>query len=207
MKNISVLIFRLAICLGLVWPNLSTATLLTYTFTGVVTEVNSELSGEFSVGESVLYRTTIPANAADINPDPNISTYETGLVDVLIGDYSATKNGTTLNIRPSVFQSTFDGITAALIAPTLPPSIELTEINMVLVPQQDFTSTTLPTNLELVDFDLAGMGLDFDGRLVRTHFTSLEVTTTVNPAPEPSTIALLVAGIFGVVLVRSKYVA
>ncbi len=183
------------------------AAMLTANYTGTVTFVPTELSSEFSVGDTITgtytFESTTPARAG--------STMEFAVFDALtsasytVGSYTATSAATqeiqvddVLNAdRYGVVSRASDGLTGA--------DVNGLSLFFASFRLDDSTGTVfnnaliLPTSIDLNDFDSTGFFLSF-GPTQAGGFPTLSGTIeSFSIVPEPSTFVLASLGGLGLV--------
>ena len=142
------------------------AQVITFDFGGYVSQVSSSLSGTFSVGDSISGSYTFDSSTPDFSGNPDFGTYfAVTQFDALVGSYLASATGDNINVTDGLDGK--DEYQAIAKPPNLVAApIGGLEISMLLLELTDetmsaFSSDSLPTFVDLADFDTARLVLRF----------------------------------------------
>jgi len=194
-----------ALLLGLAAP--AEASILTFSWTGTVTQVDAPLASGATIGDpgsgSFQIESTTPDSAASADfgdyPGPQNMT-------ITLGDITATSALGTIG-GLSVFDFTFDGIELDTGpwsgAPIGSFALQFAALNMEDADATTFSSDAIPTSLTLADFEIRLFRIGFrDGEaFAQVQGVVESITITV---PEPSSRALLVSGALALLMRRAR---
>jgi hypothetical protein len=176
------------------------ATQLIVSFTGSVSIVDPALASQFAIGDpiagTVVYESTTP----DIQPDPTFAVYSgaVGSGAFMFGSYSATGSSGSITVQLGTSSDSFEAFVGSVTGAPV-GSFAVTDLGLRLEDSSAtvFPDDSLPTSLDLADFDIARATIGFDDgnsfALVLADLSALSVTPV--SVPEPSA-AGLVAGAF-----------
>ena len=197
-------LLQLSVCcmVLLLAPTAATADAVIFGFTGVVTQVDAPLSGEFSVGEQVVGNYTFESSTADSDADPAVGFYDnaiTAFTATFGGDYTVTQ-GVDNDIFVANGPPGNDVYNTQLANPTGPTvaGLPLTGLNILLI---DADSTVFASDaLPLTPPDLAEFEFDFSGQIFFDspgNQTMDFQLTSLTLIPEPTTLVLSSLGLLG----------
>ncbi len=183
-------------CLVLLIASPAGAQLIRVTATGTIQSVNPLLEGQFSAGQSATLVYEFDPGVPDFSGNPTFGTYnaiatQSGTLGTYIATFTATSFFGVINVADNggigptddsytAFNPSNDPPVGDPIGEFMPTSMGITLRD---TSETAFSSDTLPTNLDLSDFDSASMTLSFsDGTLNPTVTASIESLVF---APEP----------------------
>jgi hypothetical protein len=209
MKTVRSLLCVLTCCVIASAAPVAVAVPITFSFTGIVTNVDSPLAVEFSLGESVVGSYTFESTTADIDPgDPTTGHYDnaiTAFTATFGGDYTVTQ-GLDNDIFVADGLPGNDVYSLFLTNPTAPTvaglSLGALSIGLIDTDSSVFSSDALPlTPPNLSDFEIDSSGTIYLGSPNQTMDFQLTSLTLV---PEPTTLALATLGLVGIGYRRRK---
>lgn len=208
------IVLRLLIC-GIVWSVVPAASMaigipdITFRFTGVITEVDTPLTTEFSVGESVVGQYTFDPNTVDSLPsDPAQGRYVdtiTAFTAIFGGDYTVTLGSTNKILVGN--GSLNDSYSVFLDYPTAPDvaGLNLSNLQFVLIDTSatGFASDAIPlTPPDPAQFNEGwSCSIYYDEPLNQVMNFQLTSLTLV---PEPATLVMTAIGFMCVACCRRR---
>jgi hypothetical protein len=209
--------FAYSILFLLSFSNMVYADYVTFNFTGTVTSVDTQLSGQFNTSQTLSGFYTFDSNTADIDADFNIGNYLKSLISlsVTIGNYTATLGLTPFNWITVWNYDPIDGVpfidaysvrsdkmTGNSINGLDPIQFVLTFYdtthNMINSDDLPLLPPNIPNyrhswNLGFAQIDTPGTRADVFGEI-----------TSLTLVPEPATILLISFGLIGLIGARKK---
>jgi hypothetical protein len=211
LMTITKYLLQLSIC----WAVLFLATTdtmaidVTFSFTGVVTDVDAALAAEFSPGEPVVGSYTFESTTVDSDPgDPILGIYDNAIsafTATFGGDYTVTQ-GLDNDIAIADGLPGNDVYQVFLTDPTAPTVAGL-NLGAIFLGLADTTSTVFtsdalpltPPSLSAFDLDSSGtLYLDSPNQAMHFQLTSFTIV------PEPSTFVIIAIGLLGMGYCRRK---
>lgn len=188
------LAFSTALLVGLASP--AAAFPILVSFTGAISQVDANLASAFSDGAPVSGSFEYESTTPDVQPgNPVFANYSEAPSNgsFQFGTYTAT--GTTGSIQIDLAPVHVFGVVLGSAVGAPVGAFSLTGLQLRL---DDSTGTvfpddSLPTTLDLGDFDMAAASLVFSDGTTPAFVTADLTTLTFTPVPEPAAAALLLA--------------
>jgi hypothetical protein len=179
------------------------ATLFTYQFGGVVSDVGTGLAATFSVGQVVSGSWTVDSTVAPSTVFPTSADFPAVTAfSVTIGTYTASGTGGLISVLDGNFVSG-TGYRVSTDAVSTGNDVNGQGPGSLFVFLEQATAgtfnpvTTLPTTLELASFSNPFGRLSFDRDDIDFTITSLTLVQPPTGVPVPGSLALLGAGLLG----------